>query len=31
MSTEADEPDSRRMSPNISCIGAERPMMFPKR
>ena len=31
MSTEIDEPESRRMTPNISCIGAERPTMFPQR
>ena len=31
MSTVADEPDSRRMSANTSCIAADLPMMFPKR
>jgi hypothetical protein len=30
-STEADEPESRRISENISCITADLPMMFPHR
>ncbi len=29
MSTAMEEPESRPMTPNISRIGAERPMMFP--